>query len=41
MNTFPFLWMFAMGISSASSALIGKEIGRNDIKKAKLYYKAT
>ena len=36
-----FLYMLPMGLSSATATIIGQEIGKVDIPKAKEYYKVT
>ena len=38
MNIIAFMFMFALGLSTAACTTIGHAIGRNEIEKAKQYY---
>ena len=38
MNIIAFMFMFALGLSTAACTTVGQQIGRNQIIKAKQYY---
>ena len=40
MNVVVLAYMFATGFEAAACALIGQQIGKGDVAKAKLYYKS-
>ena len=41
MNIIAFMFMFALGLSTAACTTVGQQIGKGDYKKAKEYYHIT